>query len=160
MDPKRRETCWHEAGHAVASRKLSRWCGGAWLIDGGKIPPELKSLSPEHERLLRGADGFALTTTRKNRELDAVLIDLAGAASVIEFLDREPSGCQHDFASADRRLAAMGIFDDIAAARRSMLTQARDWVSRHRKQIRRVAIALRARGQLSGEEIDELIRWT
>ena len=71
IEPKRRESCWHEAGHAVASHLRSRWCGGAWLLDGGNIPPELGKLAPEHERLLRGADGFALTTTRKGRDLDA-----------------------------------------------------------------------------------------
>jgi hypothetical protein len=144
----------HEAAHAVLSRKLCKRGGGAWLLDGADVVLRIKSGEVRHAR----ADGLAVTSA-EGRDDDLVLVELAGAAAEIELLGvAAPAGCDADFAAADARIAQMGVFPDVDAARRYLLHgEARALVHKHRRKIRRVAKALRRRGTLTGEQIDELI---
>jgi hypothetical protein len=157
MDADRYATSYHEAAHAVVSRELcKRGGGGAWLLDGATVV--LRSKSGAVTRHAR-ADGLAVISA-EGRDVDLVLVELAGAAAEIELLGTAaPTGCDADFAQADARIAQMDIFPDVDAARRYLLHgEARALVRKHRRAIKRVARALRKRGQLSGEEIDELMR--
>jgi hypothetical protein len=148
----RKETCWHEAAHAVLTRKLCRAGGAAGLLDGNANP----IFSPEHEPLLRKANGYAFTAGA--RTLDGVLVNLAGAAAVEELLYQPAIGCEDDIDKADQLLADLGYRGiAITLMRGTMMTLARDVVRRHRQAIRRVARALRVHGQLSGEQIDQLM---
>jgi hypothetical protein len=154
----RREASYHEAGHSVLSRVLCKSGGAAALLDGdADLVAATKSIGQQFEPLLRQADGYAVTTRRKDRFFHSILVTLAGGAAVAELLYQEPTGCEHDNAKVDAQLAEMG-FSDVAAVRAMLMADARVLVRKHRQAIRRVARALKARGTLTGEEIDQIIR--
>jgi hypothetical protein len=146
------QTAIHEAGHAVASRRLHRWGGAAGILgaDCAAIVNTGRS-----EVLLEGVSGYSVTWN--DRDFNSVIVSLAGAAAVEEF-GYQPTGCEDDYNKADVVLAEMGWNDlERRMLRHALMNQARALIARHRAKVRKVAKALKRRGQLSGDEIDAIL---
>jgi hypothetical protein len=156
MDDNHRETRWHEAGHAVFSRVLCKQGGEAALLD----PDCAVAFDTARGRIVvEDADGYAVTAPRSKRNdryFRSVLVTLGGAAAVEELLHETASGCEVDYAQADAILRELN-FDPPEPMRRHLLLEARALARKHRRKIRKVALALKRHRKLTGAQIDQLI---
>jgi hypothetical protein len=133
------ETACHESGHAIVSRLLDLPAGRAAIFPSG---------GP--------AWGDArFSDSRGIRSVKAILAGRAATEVLLGIADDH--GNSVDDEKAVSLLEAIG-FRDTVRARESLLDVTRDMVRRHRGLIAEVALRLLAEGELSGREIDELMR--
>jgi hypothetical protein len=127
----------HEAGHAVAARKLGLPAGRATIRSGP------------------GTEGGAWWAD--DRGIRDVKTLLAGRAAVeLLFDDYAGPGCTGDESKIARLLVRNG-FRDTASVRSALLTDVRTLVDEHRDEIAIVAFWLLVQQSLTADEIDALI---
>jgi hypothetical protein len=125
----------HEAGHATVGRLLGVRSGLATLCDrDGK------------------ARSYSSTDGGSSR---SIIVSLAGGLAELELLCTDSGGCADDNRDIDEALAR---HRDPDLMRRELIDRCRTLVRRNAGTIALVALHLMAKAELSGAEIDELMR--
>ena len=156
MRTTRKQTAYHEAGHAVIGRVLTCVCGGATIKPDYKkgTRGRAKAVASEDEWEKRGK----FRTFRAGCHAQ-IMLSMAGAEAEKELFGRQSSTGDGDdrlqIARVGQEIASEGYFWESLEPRLRRMT--RMLVRRHRALIERVAKALLAKTELSADELDELV---
>jgi ATP-dependent Zn protease len=132
----KREVAYHEAAHAVIARMLGLQVRRATMRD---------------------AEGHGCTVVVEDDKLNFVMMALAGRiASYVFLATADEAGCESDNAKADELLAELG-FSDPPRMRERLLLDVHALVCAHADEIERVAKQLLRHGELTGQQIDQLL---